>query len=105
MVQFGGRVKTTPVDAPSPLVRHFGVDDWAWRKGYDYGTILVDLDQHRVVDLLANRSVEGFRGWLEQHPGIVVIARDRPRGLRCTLLWTPTPVVSVSRVEDDKLLP
>jgi transposase len=71
------RVKAAPVDAPPVPVRHLGVDDWAWRKGHDYGTILVDLDQHRVVDLLANRSVEAFRGWLEQHPGIAVIARDR----------------------------
>lgn len=55
----------------------------AWRrrlglaKGQDYGTILVDLDQHRVVDLLANRSGEAFRARLEQHPSIAVIARDR----------------------------
>jgi hypothetical protein len=40
-------------------------------------TILLDLDRHRVVDLLANRSVETFRGWLEQHPGVAVVARER----------------------------
>jgi transposase len=53
------------------------VFDWAWRKGHDYRTILVDLDRHRVIDLLANRSVDAFRAWLEQHPGSAVIARDR----------------------------
>jgi len=54
-----------------------GVDDWAWRKGQDYGTILVNLDLHRVVDLLPDRAAESFSEWLRQHPGIVTIARNR----------------------------
>ena len=58
-------------------IRNLGVDDWAWRKGQDYGTILVDLDLHRVVDLLPDRSSESFSSWLQQHPGIATIARDR----------------------------
>ena len=58
-------------------IHHLGVDDWAWRKGQDYGTILVDLDLHRVVDLLSDRSSESLASWLEQHPGIATIARDR----------------------------
>ena len=70
------RIKSACTDAATPI-RNLGVDDWAWRKGQDYGTILVDLNRHRVVDLLTNRSVDAFRGWLEQHPGVEVIARDR----------------------------
>ena len=58
-------------------VRHLGVDDWAWRKGQDYGTILVNLDLHRVVDLLSDRGAESFSQWLRQHPEIVTISRDR----------------------------
>jgi len=54
-----------------------GVDDWAWRKGQDYGTILVNLDLHRVLDLLPDRSAESFSAWLRQHPEILTIARDR----------------------------
>src|SRR5712692_4816809 len=42
-----------------------GVDDWAWRKGHTYGTILVDLEQHCVVDLLPCRSAESFEAWLK----------------------------------------
>jgi transposase len=53
------------------------VDDWAWRKGQDYGTILVNLDLHRVADLLPDRSSESFSSWLQQYPGIATIARDR----------------------------
>lgn len=72
------RIKAPSVQSPSPNpVRHLGVDDWAWRKGHDYGTILVDLDRHRVADLLAERNVDAFRSWLELHPGVALIARDR----------------------------
>ena len=54
-----------------------GVDDWAWRKGQSYGTILVDLEPHRVSDLLPDRSVESFQVWLQQQPRVRVISRDR----------------------------
>lgn len=63
--------------ASSEPVRHLGVDDWAWKKGQEYGTILVDLDRHRVIDLLPGRSAEELSRWLQQQPGIEVIARDR----------------------------
>jgi transposase len=56
-----------------------GIDDWAWSKGQRYGTILVDLEQHRVVDLLSDRSSETLAAWLEAHPGIKIISRDRAR--------------------------
>lgn len=57
--------------------RVLGVDDWAWAKGQRYGTILVDLEQHRVVDLLPERSSETLAAWLRAHPGIKIISRDR----------------------------
>ncbi len=51
-------------------VRYLGVDDWAWRKHQSYGTILVDLERHRIVDLLPDRSAESLARWLEKHPSI-----------------------------------
>ena len=54
-----------------------GVDDWAFRKGQVYGTILVDLERNRPVDLLPERNAESLAYWLLAHPGVEVISRDR----------------------------
>lgn len=56
---------------------HWGIDDWAFRKGDSYGSILVDLERHKVIDLLPDRSSTTFTKWLREHPGIEVISRDR----------------------------
>ena len=57
--------------------RILGVDDWAKRRGYNYATILVDLEKSIIIDLLDGRTAEVLQAWLEQHPGVEVISRDR----------------------------
>jgi transposase len=69
-------VRTAPVLA-TPAPQAIGVDEWAWRRGHRYGTILVDFETHRVVDLLPDRSSASVAAWLAQHPTITVICRDR----------------------------
>ena len=58
-------------------LRIVGVDDWAFRKGHRYGTIFIDLEQRRLVDLLPDRSSESVAKWFKQHPSIEVVSRDR----------------------------
>lgn len=67
-------------DLPDPEaqpVRVLGVDDWAKRKGQKYGTILVDLERARIVDLLNDRTSETLAKWLKQHPEVEIVSRDR----------------------------
>ena len=59
------------------LIRVLGVDDWAWCKGQTFGTILVDLERHQVVDLLPTRSADSLGEWLAQHPEVSTVSRDR----------------------------
>jgi transposase len=69
-------VQTAPapeVSAPQVL----GGDAWAWRRGQRDGTILVNLEDQRVLDLLPERSAESVAAWLAQHPTVLVVCRDR----------------------------
>src|SRR4029453_11151001 len=63
---------------PSPPASQvIGVDDWAIRKGRTYGALIVDLERHQPIDVLPDAKAATFASWLQEHPGITIISRDR----------------------------
>lgn len=90
------RAKCAPLPADGRKVRVLGVDDFAFRKGHTYGTVLVDLERRRVVDLLPERSQEALVAWLDRHPGIEFAARDRSNTYREALAKGAPDTVQVT---------
>lgn len=70
------RVRQAPLPR-RPKVRVLGVDDWAFRKGHNYGMILCDLEEGRPIDLLPERSADALCNWLKDHPEVEIVSRDR----------------------------
>ena len=64
-------------DGSAGSVVYVGIDDFAFRRGYRFGTILVNLESHRVVDLLPDRRAETAARWIRQQPDVMVVSRDR----------------------------
>ena len=65
---------------PAPLaraVRVLGIDDFAWKKRFTYGTILVDLERRKIIDVLADRESATVEAWLQEHPEVELVVRDR----------------------------
>src|SRR5258708_8749631 len=93
----GGQMGTRQADrtgiatTPSTLLRHLmqlpaptlrpvrvlGVDDFAWKKRFTYGTILVDLERRKIIEILADRESTTVEKWLREHPEVEVVSRDR----------------------------
>jgi transposase len=91
-------VKQTQLSTPSsPHV--VGIDDWSWKRGLRYGTLICDLESNRPIDVLADRSVQTVSAWFEERPSIEIVSRDRsseyaaaiskgaPRALQVADLW------------------
>lgn len=65
---------------PTPSPEHvslLGIDDWSFRRGRKFGTLLVDLATHTVIDMLPDRKTETVTAWLQLHPEIEIVSRDR----------------------------
>src|SRR5437588_5681694 len=70
------RIMAIPDDARASVV-YLGIDDFAFRRGYQFGTILVDLESHRPIAVLPDRRAETAAAWMRDNPEIHVVSRDR----------------------------
>ncbi len=61
-------------------VQVIGIDDFAWKRGQRYGTVVCDLEHRRIIDLLPDREPATVAAWLAAHPEITVVSRDRGAG-------------------------
>ena len=61
-------------------VRILGIDDFAWKRGQRYGTLLCDLERRRIIDVLPDREAGTIETWLAAHPEITIVSRDRGGG-------------------------
>src|SRR2546425_6768619 len=57
--------------------RVVGIDDWSWKRGLRYGTLICDLENNKPIDVLADRSVQTVSAWFEKRPSVERVSRDR----------------------------
>jgi transposase len=91
-------VKQTQLPAVSSP-RVVGIDDWSWKRGLRYGTLICDLESNRPIDVLADRSVQTVSAWFKKRPSVEIVSRDRsseyaaaisigaPQALQVADLW------------------
>jgi transposase len=61
----------------SEPVSQLGIDDWSLRRGRQFGTILVNVATHEIIDLLPDRETQTAQAWMQAHPEIDIVSRDR----------------------------
>ena len=77
-------------------VVEIGVDDWAWRKGVAYGSIIIDYTNGWPIDLLGDRETESFRLWMEEHKKVHTVSRDRSTDYSSAIASTGRPITEVA---------
>lgn len=70
-------IRRTPIETVASTFQVIGIDDWAFKRRESYGTLIVDLERRRPIELLPDRTAESVAAWLKQHPEIQIVTRDR----------------------------
>ena len=77
-------------------VEEIGIDDWAWRKGLSYGTIVIDLCRMQPIDLLGNRTENSFRTWMKNHNRVGLVSRDRSTAYSSAIRSIDRPIIEIA---------
>jgi transposase len=78
------------------VVTQLGVDDWAFRKGVTYGTMLVNMQTGNVIDLHADRETASFECWIIKHPHITLVSRDRSTDYSSVIANTGREIIEIA---------
>lgn len=70
-------LRKLPDEPVGTAPRVLGIDDFAFKKGHVYGTIILDMETGERVDVLPDRTAETLTAWLRAHPGAEIVCRDR----------------------------
>ena len=82
---------------PGEPLRVVGIDDWSLAEGNQYGTIVVDLERLKIVDVLHDRSAKTMAAWLAEYPTVEIVSRDRRRArLFRNPRLRPSPMIKCS---------
>ena len=79
-----------------PDVSQIGVDDWAFRKGISYGSVIVNLSTGMIIDLLEDRKEDTFKDWLDRHEKVSLVSRDRSTDYSSAIASTKRPIEEVA---------
>ena len=79
-----------------PSLERIGIDDWAFRKGITYGSVIVSHSTGRIVDMLPDREEESFHKWLDGHPDIKLVSRDRASAYSSAIANTKRCITEVA---------
>jgi transposase len=82
--------------AARPVSRVIGIDDWAWKRGHRYGSIVCDLGQREIVDVLPDRETATVEAWMADHPEVEIVSRDRGGGCGQAVARAAPEVVQVA---------
>lgn len=72
------------------------IDDFALKKRQRYGTVMVDVESHKIVDMIESRETEDVSRWLTEYPNLRVVSRDGSRQYAIAITKAHPCVVQVS---------
>lgn len=94
VIPFYDWIRSTKIELPDTTA--IGIDDFAFRKGKDYGTLICDLNTHQPLAILCGRTREFVEAWLKTHPSIQTVSRDGSKTYREAITNTNPSIAQVS---------
>lgn len=72
------------------------IDDFAFKKGHTYGTVMVDIETHKIIDMIDSRDTQDVTKWLKEFPNLEIVSRDGSVSYRKAITEANENIVQVS---------